>query len=103
MDFAVFFAATAAHRDHVGSICQIDSEFFLKRVTKLIASHLLNELCKCGSVTDFTQRKAAGPVNSGIIIMYRRARIGLHEFRNNQEFKRLAGKWRRAEPLQIEH
>src|SRR4029453_1200032 len=47
VDFAVFFAATAAYGDHVRSIRQVDAEFLLKRVTKLIASHLLDERCKC--------------------------------------------------------
>src|SRR5207237_7345968 len=71
VNFAVFFAATTAHGDHVGPIREIHVEFLFEGSPKLIASHLLNELCKCGSVTDFTQSKAAGPVNSGIIIMYR--------------------------------
>jgi hypothetical protein len=47
VDFAVFFAATAAHRDHVGPIREIHVEFLFEGSPKLIASHLLNELCKC--------------------------------------------------------
>ena len=65
VDFAVFFAATAAHGDHVGPISEIHIEFLFEGSPKLIASHLLNELCKCRSETDLTQRKAAGPVTPG--------------------------------------
>src|SRR5262249_36244311 len=46
VDFAVFFATTAAHCDHVGPIRQVEAELVLKRLTKLIASHLLDQLCK---------------------------------------------------------
>ena len=44
MDFAVFFAASAAHRDHVRPIRQVDAELFLKRLAKLSATHFLNKL-----------------------------------------------------------
>src|SRR4026209_2914547 len=99
MNFAVFFAATAANGNHVGSIGQIDSELFLKRLAKFVAAHLLHELRKYRAVGNFAKRKAAGPVYLGIVVVYRRARIGLHEFRNNQKFKRLAGKRRLPKPL----
>src|SRR5262249_24117981 len=103
VDFAVFFAASAAHSDHVGSIRQVDAEFFLKRFAKLIAAHFLDQLCKCRAVSYLAQRKTAGPLYWRIIVVYRRARIGLHKFRNNQKFERLASKRRGAEPFQIEH
>ena len=103
MDFAIFFAATAAHGDHVRTVRQIDSEFFFERLAKFFAAHFLDELCKGATVTDLTQRKAAGPVYVGIIFVYRRAGLRLHKFRNNQKFKRLAGKRRAAEPFQIQH
>src|SRR3954471_11339694 len=103
MDSAVFFAATAAHRDHVGPVRQIDSELFLERLPKLVATHLLHQLCKSRAVSDIPQRKAAGPIDFRIIVVDRRARFGLHKFRNNQKFKWLAGKRRPAESFQIEH
>jgi hypothetical protein len=46
VDFAVFFAATTAHSDHVGPIRQIDAELLLKRLAKLIAAHFLDQPCK---------------------------------------------------------
>ena len=47
VDFAVFFAATAAHGDHVGPIRRDRTlNFSSKALAKLIASHLLDELCK---------------------------------------------------------
>src|SRR5262249_45348093 len=68
-----------------------------------IAAHFLDQPRKSRSVRDLTQRKTAGPVYRGIIIVYRRARIGLHKLRNNQEFKWLTRKRRSAESFQIEH
>src|SRR5919109_2278214 len=103
VNLAVFFAATAPHGDHVGPIRQIDTELFLKRLAEFVAAHLFDEFCKGRSVTDLTKRKAPGPVYFGIIVVYRRAHIRLHKFRNNQEFERLAGQRCGAEPLQIQH
>src|SRR5262249_59504111 len=58
---------------------------------------------KCRAVSYLAQRKTAGPLYLRIIVVYRRARIGLHKFRNNQKFERLACKRCGAEPFQIEH
>src|SRR5262245_32449193 len=102
MDFAVLFAATAAHGDHVGPIRQIDAELFFERLAKFTTAHFLDEPCKYTAVTDLAQRKAARPVDFGIIVVYRRARIGLHKLRNDQEFKRFAGKRGGAETFQIQ-
>src|SRR5215208_3897650 len=73
VDFAIFFAATAAHRDHVGPIRQVDAELFLERLAKLVAAHFLDQLSKCRAVSNLTKRKAAGSIYFGIIVMYRRA------------------------------
>src|SRR5689334_18199893 len=103
MDFAVFFAATAAHRDHVWPIRQVDLELLLESLSKFITTHFLHQLCECRAIANLAQRKAAGPIHVWIVVVYCRAGIGLHKFRNNQKFEWLASEWRRAEPFQIEH
>src|SRR5215467_12047416 len=67
VDFAVFFAATAADSNHVGPILEIDGELFLECLAKLIAAHLLDQICKGRSVSHLTERKADRPVYLGII------------------------------------
>ena len=47
-----------------------DGELFLERLTKLVAAHFADQLCKCRAVTNLTQRKATRPVYSRIIVMY---------------------------------
>jgi hypothetical protein len=100
--FCRLFAATAAYGDHIGPIREIHVEFFFEGSRNSSLRISLDELCKGRSVTDLTQRKAARPVYSGIIIMYRRARVGLHKFRTikNSNGSRVSGV---AEPLQIQH
>src|SRR5215831_1361784 len=46
VDFAVFFAATAAHGDHIGPIRQINVELFFERLAKYATAHFLDEPCK---------------------------------------------------------
>ena len=103
MDFAVLFAATASHGDHVWAICQVDIEFFLERFAELFAAHFSDERCKCRSIFNLAQRKAACAVNLGVVVVDGQARFRSYKFRDDQKLEWFTDKRRPAKPLQIQH
>src|SRR6266536_6379392 len=103
MDFAVLFAATASHGDHVWAIRQVDIEFFLERFAEFIAAHFSDERCECRPIFNLAQRKAACTVNLGVVVIDGEACYRTYKFRDDQKLEWFTDKRRPAKTLQIQH
>jgi hypothetical protein len=69
VDLAIFVATTPAHGDHVRAIGQVDVKLFFKRLAKLFAAHLLDQLRKSRTISHLSKRKATRPANLGVILI----------------------------------